>query len=258
MRFENYAVRRLENKANNGQMSIETSPATYGGIVKTSLVYGITTLIAAIVSYVIMTQSVLNQNVEMLSTMLLIAFGAALPMFIVSLVIAFAPSTVKVLGIVYTLLQGVLLGTLVMIVDLAFPGVSIAAVLGTGIVFVIAVALNKLLEVRVSSKLMKGVIISFVSITVLAAIIGILAAFEIVSFGVYWWVELLVSAVCVIMATIMLLGDLQSADNMVACGVDSKYEWNVAFAIVTTLIYIYIEILELLIRLAAIFGRSRD
>ncbi len=258
MRFENYAVRRLENKANNGQMSIETSPATYGGIVKKSLVYGITTLIAAIVSYVIMTQSVLNQNAEMLSTMLLIAFGTALPMFIVSLVIAFAPSTVKVMGIVYALLQGILLGTLVMIVDLALPGVSIAAVLGTGIVFVIAVALNKLLEVRVSSKLMKGVIISFVSITVLAAVIGILSAFEIVSFGVYWWVELLVSAVCVIMATIMLLGDLQSADNMVACGVDSKYEWNVAFAIVTTLIYIYIEILELIIRLAAIFGRNRD
>lgn len=258
MRFENYAVRRLENKANNGQMSIETSPATYGGIVKKSLVYGITTLIAAIVSYVIMTQSVLNQNAEMLSTMLLIAFGTALPMFIVSLVIAFAPSTVKVMGIVYALLQGILLGTLVMIVDLALPGVSIAAVLGTGIVFVIAVALNKLLEVRVSSKLMKGVIISFVSITVLATVIGILAAFEIVSFGAYWWLELIVSAVCVIMATIMLLGDLQSADNMVACGVDSKYEWNVAFAIVTTLIYIYIEILELIIRLAAIFGRNRD
>ena len=54
------------------------------------------------------------------------------------------------------------------------------------------------------------------------------------------------------------MGDLQSAEAIVAGGVDKSYEWNVSFAIVTTLIYIYVEILELLVRLAAIFGRNKD
>lgn len=54
------------------------------------------------------------------------------------------------------------------------------------------------------------------------------------------------------------MSDLQSAEAMVTGGIDKRYEWNVAFAIVTTLIYIYLEILELLVRIAAIFGRNKN
>lgn len=258
MRMDNYAMRRLENKTTSGQMGVKTTPATYGGIITKSLIFGAVTIVATLVSYFLMANSILNLTEEMSGVLFFIAVGTAIPLFIVSLIIAFAPSTVKVLGFVYALLEGGLLGTIVMIVDFVLPGVPLAAVLGTLIVFVIAVVLNKLLEVKVSSKLMKGVIISFVSITLLAAVMGILAALGVVGFGTYWWLEIIVSAVCIVMATIMLLSDLQSADNIVAAGVDSSYEWNVSFAIVTTLVYLYIEILELLVRLAAVFGRNKN
>ena len=90
-----------------------------------------------------------------------------------------------------------------------------------------------------------------------SAIIGVIYAVN-PSFTAYWWLEIIISAICIILATIMLMGNLQSADGMVAGGIDKSYEWNVSFAIVTTLIYIYVEILELLIRLAAIFGRNKN
>ena len=105
---------------------------------------------------------------------------------------------------------------------------------------------------------MRGVIIAFISLLLVSAVAGVIYAFNSSFFGAYWWIEIIVSAVCIILATIMLMSDLQSAEAMVTGGIDKRYEWNVAFAIVTTLIYIYLEILELLVRIAAIFGRNKN
>ena len=163
-----------------------------------------------------------------------------------------------VCGILYTALQGLLLGALVCVVDIFMPGLALVAVLGTLIVFVVALLLNKVLEVRISSKVMRGVIIAFISLLLVSAVAGVIYAFNSSFFGAYWWIEIIVSAVCIILATIMLMSDLQSAEAMVTGGIDKRYEWNVAFAIVTTLIYIYLEILELLVRIAAIFGRNKN
>lgn len=56
----------------------------------------------------------------------------------------------------------------------------------------------------------------------------------------------------------MLMADFQTAENMVNRGVDKKFEWNVGFAIITTVVYVYINVLELIIRLMLIFGRHND
>lgn len=260
MKMNNAAVRQLENKAANGQMTVGANgrTASYKGVIVKSLIYGLITIVLAIATYLIMNNALVMGDEQTLSVLLIVAGISAVPMFILSLIIGFAPSTVTVCGMIYTALQGVLLGTVVCLVDLVYPGLALIALLGTLIVFVIGLLLNRVLEVRVSSKFMRGVIIAFTSIVLLSAIAGIIYIFNPAFFQVYWWLETIVSAVCIILATIMLMSDLQSAEAIVAGGVDSKYEWNVAFAIVTTLIYIYWEILELLIRLAALFGRNKD
>ncbi len=56
----------------------------------------------------------------------------------------------------------------------------------------------------------------------------------------------------------MLFWDLQNIDYIVQSGADKKYEWNVAFSLVTTLIYMYVEILELLVRIMALFSRNKN
>lgn len=260
MKMNNLAVRQLENKAANGQMSLgeNSRPATYTGVIVKSLIYGIITIALALASYFIMGNALNTGDEQTLYILLMIAAFSGVPMFILSLVIGFVPQSVTVCGFIYTALQGVLLGTFICLVDLAFPGLALVAVLGTLIVFVVALLLNKVLEVRISSKFLRGVLIAFVSLLIVSAVIGIIYAFNPDFFYLYWWIEIIVSAVCIILATIMLMSDLQSAEAIVAGSVDRKYEWNVAFSIVTTLIYIYWEILELLIRLAVIFGKHKD
>ena len=55
MKFNNAAVRGLENKAANGKMSVQEGgrAASYKGVVVKSLIYGIVTIVLAIVTYVI-------------------------------------------------------------------------------------------------------------------------------------------------------------------------------------------------------------
>lgn len=55
----------------------------------------------------------------------------------------------------------------------------------------------------------------------------------------------------------MLMWDMQNIDYLVKSGADKKYEWNVAFSLVTTLIYLYVEMLELLLRLVMLFGKNK-
>lgn len=259
MRTSNFAVNNLQNKANNGQMAVgeNSMPASMTGIIIKSAIYGLITIAATLITYFIMNNALATGDADSLTVLLILAAVAGVPMFILSLVIGFVPRSVIVCGIICTALQGVLLGVMVCVVDLFYPGIALVAVLGTGIVFVVALLLNKVLEVRISSGFLRGVIVSLISLLLVSAITGIIYAIN-PTFTAYWWIEIIISAVCVILATIMLMGDLQSAEAIVAVGVDKSYEWNVSFAIVTTLIYIYVEILELLVRLAAIFGRDKN
>lgn len=259
MRTSNFAVNNLQNKANNGQMAVgeNSMPASMTGIIIKSAIYGLITIAATLITYFIMKNALATGDADSLTVLLILAAVAGVPMFILSLVIGFVPRSVIVCGIICTALQGLLLGVMVCVVDLFYPGIALVAVLGTGIVFVVALLLNKVLEVRISSGFLRGVIVALISLLLVSAITGIIYAIN-PTFTAYWWIEIIISAVCVILATIMLMGDLQSAEAIVAVGVDKSYEWKVSFAIVTTLIYIYVEILELLVRLAAIFGRDKN
>ncbi len=107
---------------------------------------------------------------------------------------------------------------------------------------------------------MRGLMVAFFSLIVVELIMWALTAFGVFSYEstALWWIQLAVSAVCVIWATIMLTWDLQNVDSLVKSGADKKYEWNVAFSLVTTLIYLYVEILELLLRLVMLFGNKKN
>ncbi|MCM1043203.1 MAG: Bax inhibitor-1/YccA family protein, partial [Corallococcus sp.] len=65
-----------------------------------------------------------------------------------------------------------------------------------------------------------------------------------------------VSAVMVMWATFMIMIDLNNVNNLVEYGADKKYEWLAAFSLVTTLMWLYLEVLELLMKLIALFGKK--
>ncbi len=261
MRMGNPSVRRWVTKSQQGDMGAEIQPATYKGVYGKAALFAFITIITAIVAELAVF-TMMKADLE--GTLLWVGIATvvcAVPLLIMSFIIAFVPSTVKVLGIIYSVLQGGLLGCFALFVDiLAVPGISIAALIGTAIVFLISLAVNKLLEVRISSKFMRGCMVVFFSIIVVELIMWLLTAVGLFSYEstTIWWIQTAISAICVIWAAIMLTWDLQNIDYLVQSGADKKYEWNFAFSLVTTLVYLYVEILELLLRLVVLFGNKKN
>lgn len=255
MRLGNPVIRQYTKKAESGQLEGVGQRATYGGVYLKAALYAALTIVAAILADLLMLHFVVSGNVEALSIVGIAAAISFVPLLIISLVIAFVPSTVKVLGCVYAVLQGALLGFLAAIVDIFYPGIALAAFLGTAIVFLIAIVVNAVFKVRISSKFVRGLMVALFSLILVQFLMFMLSLFGAFSYTQYMWIQIAISALCIIWATVMLFWDLSNIDYIVQSGADKKYEWNVAFSLVTTLIYLYVEILELLLRLAALFSR---
>ncbi len=257
MRLGNPAVRRYANQAENGVLEAYDKKATYGGVYLKASLYAALTIIAAILSEFLILRFVSTENAQALVTVGILAAVSIIPMIVLSLIIAFVPSTAKVLGCIYAIIQGLLLGILAAFVDMVFPGLAFAAFLGTVIVFLVALVVNSVFKVKISSKFVRGIMVALFSLIAVEMIMWVLSLFGVFSFTQYMWVQIAISALCIIWATLMLFWDLSSIDYIVQSGADKKYEWTVAFSLVTTLIYLYVEILELLVRVAALFSRNK-
>lgn len=262
MRIGNPSVRRWVAKSQKGALGVEVEPATYGGVVKKSLLFAAVTLLSAIAVVATLFGALYGNNPDIFVFALVGVSASAIPMLVISLIISFVPSTVKVLGFVYSIMQGALIGVIAFIVELAFPGscIALAALLGTVTVFIVCVVLNKMLSVRIKSSFMRGLLIAVMSLIFVELVMTLLAVFGVYDWSAnsaYVWIQLALSAFFIVWATVMVLFDLQCIDDLVKYKADKRYEWNVAFALVTTLVYLYLEILELLVRLLAIFGKRK-
>lgn len=257
MRMGNPSVRRWVSKSQCG-VGAEVERATYKGVYGKAAIFGLLTLLAAIATEITVVKVLAESLVEALIGIIIGTVVCGIALLIISIVIAFVPSAVKALGMIYCVLQGGLLGCLSLIVDcFVSPGISIAALMGTAIVFLVSLAVNKLFKVKISSKFVRGLMIAFFSILLVQLVMWIMSLVGLFDYVAYLWIQVAVSTLCIIWATIMLTWDLQSIDYIVETGADKKYEWNVSFALVTTIIYLYIEILELLVRLVALFGNKK-
>ena len=256
MRIGNPAVRRYVKKAESGALSGSDRRASYLGVYLKAAMYAVLTIVAAVATELLVLHFLKTGNGNALLTVGIAAMSCFVPLLIISLVIVFVPSTAKVLGFIYAAIQGGLLGLLATFVDLFFPGIAFAAFLGTAIVFLVAIVVNRLFKVKISSNFVRGLMVALISLVALEFFMWILSLFGVFSFTQYMWIQIGVSALCVVWATVMLFWDLNNIDYIVQAGADKCYEWNVAFSLVTTLIYMYVEILELLVRFAALFSRN--
>lgn len=258
MRMGNPSLRHWVSRSQSGAITAEAEVATYKGVYGKAAIFAVITIICAVITEFVVLNMMKEALVEALMGVIIATVVFSIALVVIALVIAFVQSAAKWLGMIYCILQGGLLGCLALFVDIfvAF-GISFAALLGTAIVFLVSLAVNKLFEVRISSRFMRGLMIAAVSILLVQLVMWVLSLCGLFDYTAYLWVQLISSAICIIWATVMLMWDLQSIDFLVQSGADKKYEWNVAFSLVTTLIYLYVEILELLMRLVMLFGNKK-
>ncbi|MBB4968510.1 Bax inhibitor-1/YccA family protein [Saccharothrix violaceirubra] len=166
---------------------------------------------------------------------------------IISLVIIFKRTPSAPLVLAYAAFEGLFLGGVTGFFEGMFPGIAWQAILGTFGVFVAMLVVYKTGAIRVTPRLTKWII----GATAGAAIL-ILANLVLSWFGVNSGLRdgstlaIVFSLVVIGIAAFNFLLDFEAANEMIRSGVPSKWAWWAAFGLMTTLVWLYLEILRLL------------
>ena len=160
----------------------------------------------------------------------------------------------------YALMEGLLLGGLSAVVDMRYPGVAIQAVLATLVVAGTTLALFANGKLRATPKLNKIFMIGAIGYLVYG-LISILGAgifgSSLNSFSIGGIpLGLVVGLFAVALATYSLLLDFTTTSEAVEAGLPERESWRLAFGLTASLVWLYVEILRVLMYLASIFSND--
>lgn len=186
-----------------------------------------------------------TRSVEAIYPMLLIG---ALGGFIFALVTIFKMSWAPVTAPVYSLLEGLVLGSLSAVLELRFPGIAMQSVGMTfGVLLVMLLAYRSHL-IPVTQKFRLGIVAATGAIVLFYIAEWILSFFGIhfTSINSATPIGIGFSIVVVIVASLNLVLDFDFIERGVQSRAPKYMEWYGAFGLMVTLVWLYLEILRLL------------
>lgn len=180
-----------------------------------------------------------------------ILIGSAILGLIVALVLAFNPQWAPGLAPAYAAIEGVFLGTISMIMEAVFPGIVLQAVLLTFGVAALMLTLYKTRVIRVTQKFRTVVILATLSILLVYAVGWILAIFGVSIPYIHESgpIGIIFSLVVVTIAALNLLLDFDAIEHAVKERSPKFMEWFLGFALLVTIVWLYVEILQLLAKI---------
>lgn len=177
-----------------------------------------------------------------------VAIGGLIVGFILGMVNAFKRNPSAPLVLLYCVAQGALLGGISGIFETMYPGIVIQAMIGTFGVFVGMLVVYRTGAIRVTPKFQRWLA---------AAVIGalILMVFNLVFYFVTGSASFLrdggpmaigFSLLMIGIAAFTLLADFDLAEQAIRQGAPKNFAWGIAFGLVASLVWLYIEILRLI------------
>ena len=195
---------------------------------------------------------------------------------VVSLVLFFVlmakPTAAVVAAPVYSISQGLFLGCLSLLLEqiLAARGIKVAGGLAlqafviTGSVMATMLALHTFNIIRAGPRFQSVLAVVTGGLCLAMLVCWIISLFgvrmpfmdlgEAFNGGQAAWIGLGLNAAILILASLWLLVDLAQIDEAVAAGAPKSLEWLLAFGLIVTLAWVYLEALKLAFRIAAMFG----
>ena len=175
----------------------------------------------------------------------------------------------------YSVTQGAMLGCFAFILDAVLAAKGIAALGGLGLqAFVITLSVTAAMLLVYRAGLIKPgkTFVAVLSTLTIGICLAYLAQFILGFFGIsipglgiqsameggkMALIGLGINAVILIVASLWLIVDFQMIEDAVNARVDRRYEWYFAFALMITLVWVYMEALKLAFRAAMIAGNRK-
>lgn len=228
--------------------ALQTGRMTIDDVVmKTAALFGVMLAFAA-VSWIVLVDS---------KSMAWVPFAAMFVGLVLGLVIGFKQSTNKALILTYAAVEGLFIGGISKLVELYYPAVVGQAALGTLVTFAGMLVLYRARVIKATEKFKSVMIVAVGGYFILAMVNLVLSLMGV---GDGWGFRgpnllgLALSAVGVALASLMLILDFDYIEDSVRRGVPEKYAWLAGFGLLATLIWLYIELLRLLMILREMFS----
>jgi uncharacterized YccA/Bax inhibitor family protein len=214
-------------------------------VVKTGMSLGVALLVGIVTA--IWAQNQLAETGQLSPALIGAMLGGLIVGLVISLVIIFRRKPSGPLTLVYSAAEGLFLGAVSGVFEVIYPGIALQAIIGTVGVFIGMLVVYKTGAVKVTPKLTKWIVGAVVGV-------AILMLFNLISTFAFGFnplrdggpLAIAFSILCIGIAAFSFLLDFDQADRMIREGMPSKWAWYTAFGLMTTLVWLYLEILRLL------------
>ena len=242
----------------------ETNAATYGGITLKTIFFLLFSVAGIILQQIISAQLATGKSFQLSISKFeftlfvgeAIALGVAVVLGIVFQLLAFfAKATTPVTGALYCITQGYFISFLIFKV---LKGYEYLGALALGITMAIILVMSILYStgaIRVTKKFKMVMLTLFVTMIAIS-LLSVIAYF--IPFTRPLIMELRnnlvfsigVSVVFIIIAALFLICDFATIDHVVNDRLPKKYEWQAAFGLSFTVLWLYLKVLDLIITIA--------
>jgi len=167
---------------------------------------------------------------------------------VLAVVTAFKPQLAIITGPLYAISQGVVIGAISHLYEAEFEGIIIQALLATASVFMVMLVLFVTRTIRVTNR-MRGIIIGATLGIALFYLVSIVLSLFSVNMPFVWDsgpIGIGFSVLVVGIAAFNLMLDFDLIERGVIARAPKFMEWFGAFALMVTIVWLYIEILRLL------------
>ncbi|GLY64392.1 Bax inhibitor-1/YccA family protein [Amycolatopsis taiwanensis] len=183
------------------------------------------------------------------------AMGPVVGLMVVSLVVGLVLSLVMIfrqkpsgpMTLLYSGAEGIFLGAISGLFEMIYPGIALQAILGTAGVFIAMLVVYRTGAVKVTPRLTKWIIGATAGAAILMLLNLVLSLLG-VNMGLRsgGTLAIIFSLVVIGIAAFNFLLDFDMADRMIREGMPAKWAWFAAFGLMTTMVWLYLEILRLL------------
>lgn len=250
----NFAFNRVANAT--GEYSSEVATAKGVGT-KTALLLGITFFTTLAVIGLILVKGHLPIIGYAVATILTL---------ILQIIMCFSPVKARGLAIPYAISEGLILGCLCGILEVALPGqglqIAAIALLITVSVFLASAFLYAKGYIQVGRRfygflisLALGIVIFTFGFMILSLVMFFTNGTSLYAMFYSSGLGLGLSIIMCIIAALYVIASLNTANNIIESGCDKVYEWFAAYAITLNVIYLFVEIIRLVLMLVM---RNKD
>ena len=175
--------------------------------------------------------------------------------FIACMVGIFKPATSPIAAPIYAVLEGCCLGAISQVIEMRYHGIVVNAMLLTFGVLGLMLMLYTTRTIRVTDKLVKGVMVATAAVALVYVVDMVLNMFgtRVAYIHESGAIGIGISLVIVGIAAFNLLVDFAVIEQNVSAGSPRFMEWYCGMALLVTLVWLYLELLRLLSKL-----RSRN